>query len=492
MNEKSKFKSNILRKLKLLALFCSFSFALMAQTKTISGIVTSSDNGEALIGVTVMVKGTSTGTITDINGKYTINVPGNNAVLVFTMIGMKRAELNVGNSSVLNLTMSNDTKLIDEVVVTGYSSQRKADLTGAVSVVNVGALAEQSASNPMEDLQGQIAGVNITNDGSPGGGTVIHIRGIGTLNVTDPLYVIDGVPTMNGLQVLNPNDIESIQVLKDAASASIYGSRAANGVIIVTTKKAKEGQLSISASVKTTYSWYSSIEPVLNTQQYGQALFTSYVNGGIDPNTNSVSYKFNWNKNFSNPVLTSQSIVGNPSNVVPANTNWFKQVSQMAQNTDYNVRVSNGSDKGHTTLFFDYLDNNGIIITTYLKRITASMNSDYSLLKNKLVVGENFSMNSTKEVDDQGTENMALQALSVVPVHTTDGGWGGPWGGMNDRQNPVRIMEMNSQNTPQNLFLFGNVYNQIISTIIFANNHSHINFIARFNKETSAILQFIN
>jgi len=458
MNEKSKFKSKILRKLKLLALFCSFSFALMAQTKTISGIVTSSDNGEALIGVTVMVKGTSTGTITDINGKYTINVPGNNAVLVFTMIGMKRAELNVGNSSVLNLTMSNDTKLIDEVVVTGYSSQRKADLTGAVSVVNVGALAEQSASNPMEDLQGQIAGVNITNDGSPGGGTVIHIRGIGTLNVTDPLYVIDGVPTMNGLQVLNPNDIESIQVLKDAASASIYGSRAANGVIIVTTKKAKEGQLSISASVKTTYSWYSSIEPVLNTQQYGQALFTSYVNGGIDPNTNSVSYKFNWNKNFSNPVLTSQSIVGNPSNVVPANTNWFKQVSQMAQNTDYNVRVSNGSDKGHTTLFFDYLDNNGIIITTYLKRITASMNSDYSLLKNKLVVGENFSMNSTKEVDDQGTENMALQALSVVPVHTTDGGWGGPWGGMNDRQNPVRIMEMNSQNTPQNLFLFGNVY----------------------------------
>jgi TonB-linked SusC/RagA family outer membrane protein len=458
MNEKSKFQSNILRKLKLLALFCSFSFALMAQTKTISGIVTSSENGEALIGVTVMVKGTSTGTITDINGKYSINVRGNDAVLVFTMIGMKRAELNVGNSSVLNLVMSNDTKLIDEVVVTGYSSQRKADLTGAVSVVNVGALAEQSASNPMQDLQGQIAGVDITNDGSPGGGTVIRIRGIGTLNDNDPLYVIDGVPTMNGLQVLNPNDIESVQVLKDAASASIYGSRAANGVIIVTTKKAKEGQLSISASVKTTYSWYSSIEPVLNTQQYGQALFTSYVNGGIDPNTNAVSYKFNWNNNFANPVLTSQSIVGNPTNVVPANTNWFKQISQLAQNTDYNVRVSNGSDKGHSTLFFDYLDNNGIIITTYLKRITASMNSDYNLLKNKLVVGENFSMNSTKEVDDQGTENMALQAMPVVPVHTTDGGWGGPWGGMNDRQNPVRIMDMNSQNQPQNLFLFGNVY----------------------------------
>ncbi|MDR3651758.1 MAG: TonB-dependent receptor [Paludibacter sp.] len=455
---KNKFQSNILRRLKLLALFCSFSFALMAQSKTISGVVSSSDSKEGLIGVTVMVKGTSSGTVTDIDGKYSITVPDKDAILVFTMVGMKKEEVIVGKNSVLNVKLSNENQAIDEIVVTGYSSQKKADLTGAVSVVNVGPLAEASASNPMQDLQGKIAGVDIMGDGSPSGGTWIRIRGIGTLNVNDPLYVIDGVPTMNGYQVLNPNDIESIQVLKDAASASIYGSRAANGVIIVTTKKAKEGQLNITANVKTTYSWYGSIEPVLNTQQYGQAMFTADVNGGIDPNTNSVSYKFNWNGNYANPVLTSQSIVGNPTNIVPANTNWFKAISRLAQNTDYNVSVTNGSDKGHSSLFFDYLDNNGIIMTTYLKRINGSMNSDYNLIKNKLVVGENFSIISSKEVDDQGSENMALQALPVVPVHTTDGGWGGPWGGMNDRQNPVRIMTDNQQNTPQNLYLFGNVY----------------------------------
>jgi len=466
MKRKRDFSSNVWRKLSLLTLLCVLSFALFAQTKTISGVVTSSDDGSTLVGVTVIVKGTTTGTVTDINGKYSVPVKSNDATLVFSMIGMKRVEKQATGVSIINVKLEPETQQLQQVVVTGYSSQKKADLTGAVSVVNVGPLAEASASNPMQDLQGKIAGVDITNDGSPGGGTVIRIRGIGTLNDNDPLYVIDGVPTMNGLQVLNPNDIESIQVLKDAASASIYGSRAANGVIIVTTKKAKQGQLKISANVKTTYSWYGDVEPVLNAQQYGLAMFTADVNGGTDPNTNSVSYHFNWNGDFANPVLNSQSMLssiqsstnGYPTNVIPANTQWFKAISRVAANTDYNLSISNGSDKGHSMFFLDYMDNNGIVITTNLKRITGRINTDYNLLDNKLVIGENLSMNTTQEVDDQGTENMALQALAVVPIHTTDGGWGGPWGGMNDRQNPVRIMEMNQQNRPENLYVFGNMY----------------------------------
>ena len=442
----------------ILVFACTFLMLnVYAQKRMISGKVTEQSTNEPMPGVNIVEKGTTNGIITDSNGHYTLNV-ADKAVLVFSFIGYATQEFPVDGKTSVDVKLASETLGIEQVVVTGYSSQRKADIIGAVSVVDVKSIADYSASNPMADLQGKIAGVDITGDGSPGGGTVIRIRGIGTLNVNDPLYVIDGVPTMNGLQVLNPNDIESIQVLKDAASASIYGSRAANGVIIVTTRKAKGGQLSISGNVKATFGWYSSIEPVLNTQQYGQALFTANVNGGVDPNTNSVSYKFNWNNDFSNPVLSSQSIVGYPANVVPANTNWFKAISQLARQTDYNVSITNGSDRGHTSLFFDYMDKNGIIITTDLKRITGRMNSDYNLLNKKLIIGENFTINSTTEVDDQGAENMALQALPVVPIHTTDGGWGGPWGGMNDRQNPVRVMEMNSQNKPQNLYMFGNVY----------------------------------
>lgn len=320
-----------------------------AQKRVVSGKVTEQSTNEPIPGVNILEKGTMNGVISDTNGNFTLNV-GDHSILVFSFVGYVSQEIPVDGKTTLNVKLAPEIQSIDQVVVTGYSSQRKADIIGAVSVADVKPIADASSSNPMSELQGKVAGVDITGDGSPGGGSVIRIRGIGTLNVNDPLYVIDGVPTMNGLQVLNPNDIESIQVLKDAASASIYGSRAANGVIIVTTRKAKGDQLSISANVKTTFSWYSSIEPVLNTEQYGQALFKAYTNGGIDPNTNAVSYKFNWNSNFSNPVLNSQSIVGNPANVVPANTNWFKAVSQLAQNTDYNVSITNGSDKGHTSL----------------------------------------------------------------------------------------------------------------------------------------------
>jgi TonB-linked SusC/RagA family outer membrane protein len=458
MKKKKDFSSNVWRKLSLLTLLCVLHVALFAQEKTISGVVTSSDDGSKLVGVTVVVKGTTTGTVTDINGKYSIPVKTNDAILVFSMIGMNKVEESTSKRSVINVVMSPSTQELNQVVVTGYMTQKKADLTGAVSVVNVSPLATASASNPMHDLQGKIAGVDIMNNGSPDGGTWIRIRGIGTLNVNDPLYVIDGVPTMNGLQVLNPNDIASIQVLKDASSASIYGSRAANGVIIITTKKGRNGQLKVSANVKTTYSWYGNVEPVLNTQQYGLAMFKADVNGGIDPNSNSVSYHYDWNGNYAAPVLYSQSIVNYPSNVVPANTQWFKAISRLATNTDYNVSVSNGSDKGHSMFFLDYLDNNDIIITTYLKRITGQLNTDYNLFNNKLVIGENLSINSSQYIGDQGVENMALQALSVIPIHTTDGGWGGPWGGMNDRQNPVRIMIMHQQNRPENLYIFGNMY----------------------------------
>lgn len=288
MNVKSKLQRSVLRRLSLLALFCSFSFAMMAQTKTITGVVTSSEDGEKLVGVTVVIKGTTTGSVTNIDGKYSLPIKDNDATLVFSMVGMKSTEVKVGGKSVVNVVLASDTKLLEQVVVTGYSSQKKADLTGAVVVVDVAEMKKVSTANPMQALQGKVAGMVVTSDGSPSGsGTTIRIRGIGTINDNNPLYVIDGVPTKEGLNQLNPNDIESVQVLKDASSATIYGSRAANGVIIITTKKAKQG-IKISANTRNSISWYSNRMKVLDANGYGRALWQAKVNDGLNPNSNSV------------------------------------------------------------------------------------------------------------------------------------------------------------------------------------------------------------
>ena len=463
MNEKNKFQSNLLRKLKLFAIFCSLSIALMAQTKTISGKVTSAENGESLIGVTVMVKGTSTATVTNVEGKYSISIPNNDAVLLFSFIGMNKLETKSGKSSVLDVTLTTDSQLMNEVVVTGYSTQKKSDLTGAVTVVDVNDMKKVNNANAMQSLQGKVAGMIVTGDGSPSGaGTTVRLRGIGTFNNNDPLYIIDGVPTKEGVNLLNPNDIESIQVLKDASSATIYGSRAANGVIIVTTKKAKDGSLQITANARTTYSFYSSKLNVLNAQQYGQAFWQAKVNDGLDPNANSISYQFDWAKNANGvPVLNKiilPDYLNSAKTLKTADTDWFNAVSQVGASRNYDVTLTNGSDKGHSLVSVDYTKNDGIIKTTNFERATARVNTDYKLINNKLLVGENLSLSRSSQVDNNVLDP-ALQALPIIPIHTVDGiGWGGPVGGMNDRQNPVRLLEDNKQNNTINMRIFGNIF----------------------------------
>ena len=191
----------------------------------------------------------------------------------------------------------------------GYTRQKKADITGAISVVDMKDINKQTEPNLVKSMQGRIVGVNITTDGSPSGGnTKILIRGVGTLNNTDPLYVIDGVPTKAGMHELNSNDIESIQVLKDAASASIYGSRAANGVIIITTKKGKKGKMRIDLNYYTAYSEYANKTKVLNAKQFGQVLWQANINDGINPNLNNLSYTFDWGVQNGIPMLYSLSL----------------------------------------------------------------------------------------------------------------------------------------------------------------------------------------
>lgn len=209
-----------------------------SQSLTIQGNVTGKNDGYPVIGATVVETNQPTnGTITDVDGNFKLTVK-QDAEITISYIGYQ--SVTVKAQPQVNVVLEEESELLQEVVVTGYTVQRKADLTGAVSVVSMDDLAKQNENNPMKALQGRVPGMNITANGNPSGNATIRIRGIGTLNNNDPLYIIDGVPTKAGMHELNGNDIETIQVLKDAASASIYGSRAANGVIIITTKKGKE------------------------------------------------------------------------------------------------------------------------------------------------------------------------------------------------------------------------------------------------------------
>ncbi|MDY5946285.1 MAG: TonB-dependent receptor plug domain-containing protein, partial [Prevotella sp.] len=233
----------------MLSMVCTVAFA---QSLTVKGVVRQPD-GETVIGATVTEKGTTNATVTDLDGNFSLAVK-EGAELVISYIGFNT--VTTPAKAQMDVTLSEDAKLIEEVVVTGYTTQRKADLTGAVSVVSVNDLQKQNENNPMKALQGRVPGMNISADGSPSGAATVRIRGIGTLNNHDPLYIIDGVPTKAGMHELNGNDIESIQVLKDAASASIYGSRAANGVIIITTKKGKDGKLKVDLDASVAASMY--------------------------------------------------------------------------------------------------------------------------------------------------------------------------------------------------------------------------------------------
>ncbi|GAE83588.1 TonB-dependent receptor [Bacteroides reticulotermitis JCM 10512] len=243
----------IMKNKKLLSSVCFlfvFICALGAQNVTVKGNVTSKTDGQPVIGASVIETSSSAnGTISDFDGNFSLTVPAN-ATLKITYIGYK--PITVKAAASVRVQLEEDTQMMEEVVVTGYTTQRKADLTGAVSVVNIEELQKKGENNPVKALQGRVPGMNITADGNPSGTATVRIRGIGTLNNNDPLYIIDGVPTKAGMHELNGNDIESIQVLKDAASASIYGSRAANGVIIITTKKGKEGSIKVNFDASVT------------------------------------------------------------------------------------------------------------------------------------------------------------------------------------------------------------------------------------------------
>lgn len=451
---------NNLSRLLMSSALCAVCTMANAQQVNVSGVIKDA-TGETVIGASVMVKGTKTGTVTDFDGRFHVEcTPG--ATLVISYIGYQTQEVKATDG--MNVVLQEAANDLNEVVVTGYTTQRKADLTGAISVVSVDDIAKQNENNPIKALQGRVPGMNISADGSPSGTATVRIRGIGTLNNNDPLYIVDGVPTKAGMHELNGNDIESIQVLKDAASASIYGSRAANGVIIITTKKGKEGKIKVDFDGSIAVSTYAHKMKVLNAKEYGQVMWQAYVNDGMDPNTNGLGYRYDWGYNAQGtPVLNGISMkkyLDDAGTTPAADTDWFDETTRTGVIQQYNVSVSNGSDKGSSFFSLGYYKNLGIIKTSDFNRFSARMNTEYKLLKNKmLTVGEHFTLNRTSEVQAPGgfLQNV-LQFNPSLPIYTEDGNYAGPVGGYPDRYNPVAVLERNKDNRYTYWRMFGDAY----------------------------------
>ena len=363
----------------------------------------------------------------------------------------------------MTIVIDEDVQMLAETVVTGYSVQRKADLTGSISVVDMDELAKQNENNPIKALQGRVPGMNITADGNPSGSTTVRIRGIGTLNNNDPLYIIDGVPTKAGMHELNGNDIESIQVLKDAASASIYGSRAANGVIIITTKKGSKGSVRVNLDASVAGSMYTNKMKVLNAEEYGRVMWQAYVNEGQDPNSNGLGYTYDWGYGQDGlPVLNSISMkryLDDAHTTPSADTDWFDETTRTGIIQNYNLSASAGSERASAYFSLGYYKNDGIIKSTDFERYSARINTEYKLIEDILTIGEHFTLNRTSEVQAPGgfLQNV-LQFNPSLPVYTVDGEYAGPVGGYPDRENPVARLERNSNNRYAYWRTFGDAY----------------------------------
>ncbi len=453
---------NVLKRFLLSFMLMLTCTILYAQTEITGTVV--DETGETVIGATVIEKGTTNGTVTDFDGTFAIKVnPG--ATLVFSYVGYLNVEMPASNGMVV--TMKEDALALNEIVVTGYTTQRKADLTGAVSVVSVTDLVKQNENNPIKAMQGRVPGMNISADGNPSGAATVRIRGTGTLNNNDPLYIIDGVPTKAGMHELNGNDIESIQVLKDAASASIYGSRAANGVIIITTKGGKDGKVKIDFDASLSVQTYAHKMKVLNAKEFGQTMWQGFVNDGLNPNLNGLGYHYDWSYDAKGvPMLEriTMSKFLDPAGITPAaDTDWFKETTRTGFIQQYNVSLSQGTENGTSFFSLGYYKNDGIIKKSDFQRLSARMNSTYKLLnvgeRKIITIGEHFTVNRTNELQAPGgfLENV-LQFNPSLPVYTTTGEYAGPVGGYPDRENPVARLDRNSDNRYTYWRMFGDAF----------------------------------
>lgn len=353
--------------------------AIVAQAQSIAvhGTVLSKSDGSPLVGVTVICEALQTGTTTDLDGTFSFSVP-EGATLKFSYVGFDSVEAKAAPE--MTVWLEENSEMLDNVVVVGYQVVRKADLTGAVSVMDMKEPLSENSGNIMSSLAGRLAGVSVVPDAAPGGTGSIRIRGMSTANSSnDPLYIIDGVPTDN-INCINPSDIESMQVLKDAASASIYGSRAANGVVVITTRQGKGDRMAINVNYAASVQTIANRYELLDAKQWGEAYWAASKNAHIAPS--HILYG-----SGERPVL-QQYVGGNP-NFPTTDTDWQDQVYRTAMTNNLSASISNSSEKGSVLFSLNYINQDGNIKETFYERYSARVNSRYDFGK-YVTVGENL------------------------------------------------------------------------------------------------------
>lgn len=429
------------------------------QNLTVSGVVTSAADQLPLIGVSVQVKGTTNGTITDLDGNYTVSV-ASGETLVFSYIGFKTQEIQITNQTTLNVVMEEDSETLDEVVVVGYGVQKKKLVTGATVQVKGETLAKMNTNSPLQAMQGQTPGVNISStSGQPGEGMKVSIRGLGTVGNASPLYLIDGVG--GDISTLNPADIESIDVLKDAASAAIYGAQAANGVVLITTKSGKAGKAQISFDAY--YGWQTQARKadMLNSREYMMIMDEQAVNSGNAP--------YDWN--------SFESIYDANGNVY--DTDWVNSMFQNnAQTQSYTLGITGGSETSTYAMSLGYMSQEGIVggkdVSNY-ERYNFRINSEHKIFKDSdlLKVGEQVSfvykMNNGISVGNQYNNTLrgAFGTSPLAPIYSDNNIYDSPYNDTtnsdwyNGDGNPYGSMMTNSNNENKDATFSGNVYAEL-------------------------------
>ena len=416
-----------------------------AQERAVSGTVTADDEG-SIPGANILVKGTTIGTVTDIEGNYRLTVPDDAAVLVFSAVGYTTEEVTVGSQSTIDVLMAPDVRSLSEVVVVGYGTQKKKDLTSAISSIDAEEIARMPVANWDNALQGISPGVEIQNNqGRPGAGSTIRIRGVGSIGDTDPLIVVDGVPV--GSDAVIPTDVASVEVLKDAAAAAIYGSRGANGVVLITTKSGQVG------APKVTLDSYVGIEEpwkqldLLNARQWAELVTENNTNAG-----------------GAVPLRAQQILSGDPA-YDGRDTDWQDALFQQGLIQQHNLSVSGGSETGNYYISAGFFDQQGILIETPYKRYNIRVNSEWT--KGRFSFGENIAFryeNNREEAFGGGRSliEATIKETGPVPIYdeTNLGGFGGPDAiDGHDANNPIGLAHrINSQNF--NRLLAGSVWGQ--------------------------------
>ncbi len=439
-----------LLKVILLLVFSVCSAAGIYAQRTVTGTVLD-DKQQPVASANVVVKGTQIGVLTDNNGKFAINVPASGGTLVISFIGFTTQEVPIGTGSVVNVTLQTESLALGEIVVVGYGTQRRADVTGAISSVSSEKLNAVPVGNFDQALQGRAAGLVVISNGAPGVAATVRVRGISTVNDANPLYVIDGVVSTT-INNLNPSDIERIEVLKDASTAAIYGSLGSNGVILITTKKGQAGKVVVDFESYFGVQYTNKRYDLLNAEEYRE-----YATGGA----------FTTPTVYVNPTYADRLAGIGPSQPEGGETDWQEEIYQTGPMQNYDLSLSGGNENSTFRLSTGYQNQRGIVIYTGNERYNFRANSDFK--KGILKIGENFSLTygSQDPLADNGGRSLLEHAIKMAPYlpvynETNLGGFQGPTTSIDgqDAENPVRIMELNSR-VRNSVTVLGNIYGEL-------------------------------